>query len=651
VENFLLEMRLFRESRQPEPQGLPYALEELERFRGDSLRYFVAAVKQLIVSDIENANMTIDFEDGTLPALAKRAQEEPLDTPPVARTGHFAYGLLDLVQQHRPKFTEFINVAMYVATTSNHFFLRRKALEVFYTMGGTQASAIDIFQQTKQEMDSDSFMTSWKGIKKRVDERNTFRANFQSITVDYTPYMGQSKLNSLVLTLEELLVCPIAPSKEANLVQLLPCGHCQFRFAWSAKPTYCDVCATIVQNTGPHWPAGRIGDVLTEIKRECLSYQHNLEHDTSPQRERVSLVRTTSEPAPTIKHRIDPSRLFKKPNLHRRGSHDSNDSERSLLRPSRDTLSLGKSTSSHLIVDYLSTHVGVGSRNATRVLRVTDTIYQATAISADCTKVAVVGIADFIVWEIRHLEPKIVCWGDMNGRNAPEPRPLQLQTTPENHYHLAAITDGVLAISQMDAIDIRNVNTGKRIEQLQVTEYPRTMVFSLKGIYLAIGTDSGDIFVYRRGLDGLYSAFPIRISRSVNTSVTSIVFSTDSTLMAACGRDNVVRVYRLSNLSIGCIQKYVEPLAYGKCRGDITYPHKCFKVADIADIDLYFPSFELLTSVFADHTHYLSRRRTKWRIQQSLKTSHRLVETSKWYLARTNSTSTIVLPAIRDRTY
>ena len=567
-------------------------MEELERFHGDSQQYFVGAVKQLIETDIKNANMIIGFEDGTLPALAKRAQEDVIDTPPVARTGHFTYGLLDLVQQHRPKLAEFINVAIYVAKTSNHSFLRRKALEVLYTMGGTHTSTIDILlQQTKQEMGSDLFLTGWNGVKKRVEERNAFRANFLSITVDYSPFMAQNKLNSLVLALEELLVCPIAPSKESNLIQLFPCGHCQFRFAWSAKPTYCDVCSTIVQNTGPHWPTGRIGDVLTEIKKECLSYQHNLERDTSPRSERTSLVRTTSEPAPVLKHRIDPSRLFKKPNLHRRGSHDSNDSERSLLRPSRDTLSLGKSISSHLIVDYMSTFVGVGTRNTTRVLRVTDTIYQATAISVTCNTVAVVGIADFIVWEIRHLDPKIVCWGDMNGRNAPEPRPLQLQTIPENHYHLAAITDEILAISQMDAIDIRNVKTGKRIGQLPMTDFPRTIAFSLKGIYLAIGTDSGDILVYRRGLDWTYSAFPIRISRSVNTPVMSIVFSTDSTLMATCGKDNVVRVYRLSNLSIGCIQKYVEPLAYGKCRGDITYPHKCFKAADIADIDLYFPSF------------------------------------------------------------
>lgn len=240
----------------------------------------------------------------------------------------------------------------------------------------------------------------------------------------------------------------------------------------------------------------------------------------------------------------------------------------------------------------MSTFVGVGTRNTTRVLRIMDTVYQATAISATCNTVVVVGIADFIVWKIHHLEPKIVCWGDMNGRNGPEPRPLQLQTIPENHYHLAAITDEILAISQMEAIDIRNVTTGKRIEQLpMVTDFPRTIVFSLKGVFLAIGTDSGDILVYRRGLDWTYSAFPIRITRSVNSPVTSIVFSTDSTLMATSGKDNVVRVYRLSNLSIGCIQKYVEPLAYGKCRGDIAYPHKCFKAADIADVDLYFPSF------------------------------------------------------------
>lgn len=222
----------------------------------------------------------------------------------------------------------------------------------------------------------------------------------------------------------------------------------------------------------------------------------------------------------------------------------------------------------------------MGTRNEVKLLRITETAYQATAISATCNMAALIGIADFIIWNIES-EKRFVCWGDMNGRYAREPRSFELQTKPENHYCMATMTDTILAIAQKSSVDIRNARTGGRIEQLPLADFPRTIVFSPDGKHLAVGTDN-QIFVYRQGLQSFSP--PICIH---TTSLRSIVFSHDSKLMATCTKDNIVRAYRLDNLSIGCFQKYVEPLQYGKCRGDSIYPHRCFKTADIADIDLY----------------------------------------------------------------
>src|SRR5204863_2525999 len=120
----------------------PDTVEDLKRFLKSSEVYFVNSVKQLLELDIKNSNSITGPEDGTLPALVKDARNEDLDTPPIARTGHFAYGLLDLVQQHWAK-PEAIDLALYVAKTTSHTFLRRKALEVLYAIGRSNLEKIE----------------------------------------------------------------------------------------------------------------------------------------------------------------------------------------------------------------------------------------------------------------------------------------------------------------------------------------------------------------------------------------------------------------------------------------------------------------------------------------------------------------------------
>jgi WD40 repeat protein len=216
-----------------------------------------------------------------------------------------------------------------------------------------------------------------------------------------------------------------------------------------------------------------------------------------------------------------------------------------------------------------------------KILGTPDSVYQTTAISPDCYTVVLVTPADFIVYDVSPLtEPTVLCWGETSGRHAPSPKPLSHLKNIDHPYRLAALTHDILAIASVESVDIRNAKTGERIKQLMIPgDVSRAISFSPNGQYLAIGLDNGDIIVYHAGLLFDFPAPPIRVPRSGKSPVASIAFSHDSLIMAVCTKDNIVRVYRLENLSKGGFRKYVEPLSHGKRSNP-----------DIADIALYDPS-------------------------------------------------------------
>lgn len=345
-------MRLFRESRKRmELHSLvKEAKDELNHFSQESEKYLLDVLKQLIEDDVKVSNtIALDgFEKGTLPELANEAREDVIiENPPVARTGHFTYGLLDLVQHRTDRNDELMKLALYVAKASLHPFLQRKALEVLSTIGRTTGmTRIEIYlEQIAREELGRNFrraIGTWREVKKQEEQMAKLRAHFLPVTVDFprSSVVLQpaneiaSKMNSLVGSLEELLICPTAPTKPKDVFQLLPCEHCQSRFSWSLEPSYCDVCAIQIEEVGPAWPAGRIRDVLNEIKSECKSlesYARDFSYE-KPIQERTSITRTNSESA--VSHSTDVARLFKRPIFPRRGSDDSSGSERSLLRAS-----------------------------------------------------------------------------------------------------------------------------------------------------------------------------------------------------------------------------------------------------------------------------------------------------------------------------
>ena len=237
---------------------------------------------------------------------------------------------------------------------------------------------------------------------------------------------------------------------------------------------------------------------------------------------------------------------------------------------------------------------GVFVRN--RLKRIGSHTYEATAISADCKNVAIVGLADFTIFEVSSsFEVKVICWGDITQRYAFQPKQAIEQRSILS-YHRAALTDEIIAIASFESfIDIRNAKTGQRIHQLrlEVQSNIRAIVFSPDGQHLAVGLKTGDIFVYHAGLKFEFSAPPIRVRYDHESPITSITISHDSLLMAASTEDNIVRAYRFLNLSDGHFEEWVQPVQYGSRN----------KPAPISDLALCSPVF-LSNVVYSTRTPY-----------------------------------------------
>jgi len=234
--------------------------------------------------------------------------------------------------------------------------------------------------------------------------------------------------------------------------------------------------------------------------------------------------------------------------------------------------------------------VGMAAQYIMKVIGVRNPAYtyQATAISADCTKVALIGLVDFLVYDVPsnlRYEPSLICWGDLTKRYGPQPRSaIDLEKSKDRRqgslsYYMAALTNDVLAIASANTyVDIRNARTGERIAQLklQSENQCRTIAFSPDGQNLAIGLSQGEIFVYRAGLVRDFGGESIHLNQN-KMPITTIVFSHDSLLMVVCTKDNFVRAYRVDDLTAGAFEEYIRPSEYGKPP----------KPADISDISLY----------------------------------------------------------------
>jgi hypothetical protein len=194
IGNFFLNLRLFLESNARENnKGLvKEAVEGLEKFGNDSQAYFETLISQLVKNDVDNSNAIRDMEQGTFPALEAEAiqNDEVIDTPPIARTGHFAFALLDLIQQSikpsYPKWVdESIKLAVYVTKTTKRTFLRRKALEMLLSIGRMEGvGLVNIERELSQSTGVKKLTEDWRETKRQGEWRANFQARLSSIVVD-----------------------------------------------------------------------------------------------------------------------------------------------------------------------------------------------------------------------------------------------------------------------------------------------------------------------------------------------------------------------------------------------------------------------------------------------------------------------------------
>ena len=213
-------MRLLHDSsKRTDVKGLVReAVEGLEKFSEDSEKYFLNVLWGLIQSDIEKANSVKEIERGTLPFLATEAyqsNEDVIETPPIARTGHFAYALLDLIDQViRSSYfsafgtNELIKISSYIIRVSSQGFIRRKALELLYKIGTLDTVGMSTVEKSlesgaKEGVGSLNFKKAigkWRHLKRRGQEYAAFHGQLQSIVVDCPRPNYEVWLSSIPLT-------------------------------------------------------------------------------------------------------------------------------------------------------------------------------------------------------------------------------------------------------------------------------------------------------------------------------------------------------------------------------------------------------------------------------------------------------------------
>jgi len=203
IENFLLYVRLFNDRhKRIDAKGLvKEAVKDLDTFSHEAEKYLLNVLEETIQRDIHGSNqVTEKLEAGTLPFLADQAyrkSDDVIETTPVARSGHFTYALLDLIQGNlRPAYTTkqfdaLMEISFYVAKTSKHSFLRRKAFEVLHLLGTSEPNAMAKVERALNQARADhvqiiSFKkasTKWPDIKRRAEEVKNFRAQLASVTL------------------------------------------------------------------------------------------------------------------------------------------------------------------------------------------------------------------------------------------------------------------------------------------------------------------------------------------------------------------------------------------------------------------------------------------------------------------------------------
>jgi hypothetical protein len=183
------------------PTGVQKAASDLKTFLEQSISSFLGALSQLIRADMEElktANQSPLAVETNNSNSSDTASNEYLA---LARPGHFAYALLDLIQQNikllysETRFKVLVEIALQVAKGSPRSFLRCKAFELLISIGKVEGVGLQkVEREVEQTLKGDKsrwvgsfkkIAEQWRGMKVRAGEKDKFRAQLSFITVDY----------------------------------------------------------------------------------------------------------------------------------------------------------------------------------------------------------------------------------------------------------------------------------------------------------------------------------------------------------------------------------------------------------------------------------------------------------------------------------
>lgn len=177
--------------------------------------------------------------------------------------------------------------------------------------------------------------------------------------------------------------------------------------------------------------------------------------------------------------------------------------------------------------------------------------YVATAFSATCKTIAVLDRSSFFVYTLPDLgKPELRCTGSHDAKYGQNLKSMIFRTSRNMKpvYHRAVVSDELLCIAGMDSyVDIHDVASGKQIGLVVLPAKLRcwTMSLSPVGRTLAIGTDTGEILVYKLGSENFNTVRPEQFQGAERRSINCIAFSPNSLYMSTCASDNVIRTFNL----------------------------------------------------------------------------------------------------------
>lgn len=204
-----------------------------------------------------------------------------------------------------------------------------------------------------------------------------------------------------------------------------------------------------------------------------------------------------------------------------------------------------------------------------------NTTCQATAISATCTLLVLVSSSDFSMYTLsdggkHEIQHELTCWGSNDGRFGKSKKTATTSLNELNSprdfkptYQKAVLSDRVLCIAgryqgtKNGCIDTHNTKTGHLIASFEF--YDRvcwTMEMSPGGEIVAVGTDNGQLSLYRVLPDGSVATW-VELTESIKEgSINCIAFNQNSSYMAISTSRSVIRTYYMGGDSPNLVSTF-----------------------------------------------------------------------------------------------